>query len=82
MPQSQQHSILHSTHPPTPPSPPTIPINPPRTPDTNRALLERNPDDVAALEGLAVTQARLGRYDEAANLLDKLVAKRPGAFGV
>lgn len=43
-----------------------------------RALLERSPDDEGALEGLAVTQARLGEYEEAANLLDKLVAKRPG----
>ena len=44
-----------------------------------RALLDRNPEDLSALEGLAVTQARLGAYEEAADLLDKLVAKRPGA---
>ncbi|KAI8474445.1 MAG: hypothetical protein J3K34DRAFT_518183 [Monoraphidium minutum] len=43
-----------------------------------KALLDRNPDDTAALESLAVTVARLGDYDSAADLLDKLVAKRPG----
>lgn len=60
------------------------PLSPPLTPSTPlapshpRALLERNPEDTSALEGLAVTAAKLGSYEEAADLLDKLVAKRPG----
>lgn len=39
--------------------------------------LRANPNDLAALEALAVTEAKLFQFEKAADLLQKLTTARP-----
>jgi tetratricopeptide (TPR) repeat protein len=47
-----------------------------------RAVLERAPGDVGALEGLGLLLAELGRYDEAMPLCEQALARDPDSLAV